>query len=133
MKAYSLDLRQKIVDAYAEGNISQRQLALQFRVALSFIEKLLKQHRDIGSIAPKVRTEQTPTKLNPEQMKVLEQLVEANNDATLDELRYLLEKKTGVLIGRSTVDRMLKKLNLTVKKKHYIPVKKRVSECNRNA
>jgi len=27
MKAYSLDLRQKIVDAYAEGKISQRQLA----------------------------------------------------------------------------------------------------------
>jgi transposase len=36
MKTYSLDLRQKIVDAYAEGKISQRQLAKQFRVALSF-------------------------------------------------------------------------------------------------
>jgi transposase len=116
MKAYSLDLRQKIVEAYAEGNISQRQLAKQFRVALSFIEKLLKQHRETGSIAPNRRSEQTPTKLNPEQLKVLEQLVEANNDATLDELRYLLQKETGVLIGRSTVDRMLKKLNLTVKK-----------------
>jgi len=32
MKAYSLDLRQKIVDAYAEGNISQRQLAKQFQL-----------------------------------------------------------------------------------------------------
>lgn len=38
-----IDLRQKIVDAYAEGNISQRQLAKQFQVTLSFIEKLLKQ------------------------------------------------------------------------------------------
>jgi transposase len=75
MKAYSLDLRQKIVETYAEGKISQRQLAKQFRVALSFIEKLLKQHRQTGSIAPKVRTEQTPIKLNQEQLKVLEQLV----------------------------------------------------------
>jgi len=116
MKAYSLDLRQKIVETYAEGKISQRQLAKQFRVALSFIEKLLKQHRQTGSIAPKVRIEQTPTKLNPEQLKVLEQLVEANNDATLEELRYQLSQKTGVVIGRSTVDRMLTKLNLTVKK-----------------
>ncbi len=116
MKAYSLDLRQKIVDAYAEGNTSQRQLAKQFRVALSFIQKLLKQNRETGSIAPKVRNEQTPTKLNSEQLTVLEQLVEANNDATLDELRYQLEHKKGILIGRSTVDRMLKKLNLTVKK-----------------
>lgn len=38
-------------------NPSQRQLAKQFRVALSFIEKLLKQHQETGSIAPKVLTE----------------------------------------------------------------------------
>lgn len=116
MKAYSLDLRQKIVDAYASGETSQRQLAKQFRVALSFIEKLLKQHRETGSIAPKARIAQTPTKLNPEQLTVLAQLVEANNDATLNELRSRLQQQTGVLIGLSTVDRMLKKLNLTVKK-----------------
>lgn len=116
MKAYSLDLRQKIVDTYAEGNTSQRQLAKQFRVALSFIEKLLKQQRETGRIAPKQRTEQTPTKLNAEQLGVLEQLVEENNDATLAELRQQLEEKTGVVIARSTVDRMLSKLNLTVKK-----------------
>lgn len=116
MKAYSLDLRQKIVDAYAAGNISQRQLAQRFQVALSFIQKLLKRYRETGSIAPKQRTQQTPTKLNAEQLLVLEQLVEATNDATLDELRYQLEQKTGVLIGRSTLDRMLTKLNLTVKK-----------------
>lgn len=124
MKAYSLDLRQKIVDAYAQGNRSQRQLAQQFGVALSFIEKLLKQQRETGSIAPKERTQQTPTKLNVEQLKVLEQLVEAQNDATLDELRYQLKQRTGVLIGRSTVDRMLTKLNLTVKK-NTSPYRKR--------
>ncbi len=100
---------------------------------MSFIEKLLKQHRETGNIAPKVRTEQTPTKLNQEQLTVLEQIVAENNDATLDELRYQLEKKTGVLIGRSTVDRMLTKLNLTVKKKHFTRRKSRVNGCNSNA
>lgn len=132
MKAYSLDLRQKIVDTYAEGNTSQRQLAKQFRVALSFIEKLLKQQRETGSIAPKQRIEQTPTKLNAEQLRVLEQLVEANNDATLAELREQLEEKTGVVIARSTVDRMLRQLTITVKKKHFTPTKKRLSGCNSN-
>jgi transposase len=38
---------------------------------------------------------------------VFQQIVEANNDATLDELRYQLEQQTGVLIGRSTLARML--------------------------
>lgn len=116
MKPYSLDLRQKIVDAYAEGNISQRQLARQFRVALSFVETLLKRYRETGSVAPKVRTQQTPTKLNSEQLDSLRQLVETQNDATLEELREQLEQQTGVRVSRSTVDRMLTKLNLSVKK-----------------
>jgi transposase len=116
MKAYSLDLRQRIVDVYAEGETSQRELAEQFRVALSFVEKLLKQYRETDSIAPKKRTQQTPTKLNREQLATLEQLVTDNNDATLAELRDLLYEKTSVLISTTTVDRMLKKFNLTVKK-----------------
>ena len=117
MKAYSIDLRQKIIDTYQAGDISQRQLAKRFRVALSFIEKLLKQYRETGSITPKIRTKQTPTKLNSDQLTTLEELVIANNDATLAELREKLKEATGVLIGRSTVDRMLQKLNLTRKKK----------------
>ncbi|WP_346294146.1 transposase [Sphaerothrix gracilis] len=116
MKPYSLDLRQKIIDVYENEPISQRQLAKRFGVALSFIEKLLKQKRQTGSITPKVRTEQTPTKLTTKQLAVLEQLVEDHNDATLVELAKLLEAKTGVRISRSTVDRMLKKLDLSVKK-----------------
>lgn len=130
MKAYSLDLRQKIIDTYLEGKISQRQLAKQFRVALSFVEKLLKQYRETGSIAPKVRIQQTPTKLNQEQLNVLAAIVSENNDATLDELRQLLEQKTGVLIGRSTLARMLRLVNLSLKKKHYTPQRKRVNEFN---
>ena len=116
MKAYSLDLRQKIVDTYLEGGISQRQLAKRFRVALSFIEKLLKQYREAGNIAPKVRRQQTPPKLNEQQLNVLKEIVEAKNDATLEEIRNQLEQKTGVMIGRSTVDRMLKMMEIRVKK-----------------
>lgn len=124
MKAYSLDLRQKIIDAYFEDKISQRQIAKRFQVALSFVEKLLKQYREIGSIVPKVRIKQTPTKLSQEQLKVLSSIVSDNNDATLDELRILLEQKTGVLIGRSTLDRMLRLLDLKLKK-NTVPHRKR--------
>jgi transposase len=117
MKAYSLDLRQKIVEAYHKGDISQRKLARQFGVATSFVQKLLKQARETGSLAPKVRTQQTPTKLNGSQLEVLRQLAEKNNDATLEELRQLLHERTQVLISVSTMDRMLRqKLNITVKK-----------------
>ncbi|MCC5669337.1 helix-turn-helix domain-containing protein [Nostoc sp. CHAB 5784] len=54
MKAYSLDLRQKVVDAYACGDISQRKLAKNFGVTLSFVQNLLKRHRELGTISAKV-------------------------------------------------------------------------------
>ena len=116
MKAYSLDLRQKILDAYFTDGISQRQLALRFRVALSFIEKLLKQYRQTGNISPKVRIQQTPLKLNEEQLNALKEIVSAKNDATLAEIRKQLEEKTGVLIGISTVYRMLQMMEISLKK-----------------
>lgn len=52
MKAYSLDLRQKIIDVYEQKEISQRQLAQRFCVANSFVVKLLRQYRATGKIAP---------------------------------------------------------------------------------
>jgi transposase len=72
----------------------------------------------LGTIAPKIRTEQTPTKLNEEQLEILRQLVTEQPDATLAELRQRLHQKTEVLIGVATVDRMIRlKLKLSLKKK----------------
>lgn len=116
MRAYSVDLRQKIIDAYTQTDISQRQISKQFNVALSFVQKLLKQYRETGNIAPKVRTQQTQTKLNQSQLNVLREIVINNNDATLEEVRILLAKETGIVIGRSTIDRMICRLKLTRKK-----------------
>lgn len=118
MQPYSLDLRQKVFDAYQAGGISQRQLARNFGVSLSFVQDLLKQYRDRSSLAPKIRTQQTPTKLNAEQLEVLRLLVEEQPDATLEELRDRLHEQTQVFVGVATVDRMVRlKLGFTVKKK----------------
>jgi transposase len=129
MKAYSIDLRQKIIDAYHSQPISQRQLALQFGVALSFLQKLLKQYRQTGDIAPQPHGGGGQLKLTLEQLETLAELIETNNDATLEELCQMLEEKTGVRVSRATMGRMTQRLNMTVKKKHFSPHKKQVKEC----
>ncbi|MEN9231517.1 MAG: IS630 family transposase, partial [Thermostichus sp. DG02_5_bins_236] len=65
-------------------------------MALSFIQKLLKQYRETKSVAPKVQTQQTPPKLNDEQSLILEGLVNKYNDATLKELQTLLKHEIDV-------------------------------------
>ena len=107
-------------------------MAKRFRVAPSFVQKILKQYQETGSIEPKERLEQTPTKVNSAQLDILKNLVEANNDATLAELCDLLEQQTNIRIGVSTMFRMLKKQQLTVKK-HFIPARKKLNEYKYNA
>ena len=116
MKAYSLDLRQKIIDVYEQEEISQRQLARRFCVALSFVVKLLKQDRETGEIAPLPFNGGGELKLSPENLIILADLIENNNDATLDELCQILPEKIGVKISRATMGRMTQGLKLTVKK-----------------
>lgn len=132
MRPYSLDFRKKIIEVYETEAISQQGLAKRFDVAKSFIQKLLKQYRETGSLAPKQRTQQTPTKLNDEQLAVLRRLVEEHNDATLEELVQYLETETSVRVSRSTIDRMLKKLDITVKKRPSTRTRKRPTVSSRS-
>lgn len=81
MKAYSIDLRQKIIDAHNQQEGSQRQLAKRFRVSLSFVQNLLKRYRIDGTVKPREHGGGQPAKLSPEQEAVLATLVEEDNDA----------------------------------------------------
>ncbi len=53
MKAYSLDLRQKILRAYDQRLGSQRAIAALFGVSQLFVEKPLQQRRIRGDMAPR--------------------------------------------------------------------------------
>jgi transposase len=126
---YSIDLRQRVVDAYNEDIMTTyKQIAQRFSVSESFVSSTLKTYRQTGSVKPKVRQKQTPTKLSDEQLLTLKSLIDEDNDATLKELCIILEEKTNVSIAVSTMGRMTQKLNITVKKKHFEPAKKIATE-----
>jgi len=82
---------------------------------------LLKQYRETKNITPRTDRCGVKGKLNAEQLLILAELVEGNNDATLEELRYLLYGKIGFSVSRATIGRMIKLLNITVKKKTLFP------------
>src|SRR5919202_6333654 len=117
MKAYSIDLRQKIVEAYNNQEGSYRQLAQRFRVSFSFVKRLLKRYKDTGKIEPKPHGGGQRSKVEPEQLEIVRQLVEEDNDAILEELRSCFYQKTQLRVSRATMGRIVQKLNLTRKKK----------------
>jgi transposase len=131
MKAYSLDFREKIIDAHLMEGVSVRKVAQRFGVATSFVEKLLKQLRETGDILPKPHGGGPQPKLNEEQLQLVRALVEADNDATLEELCDQLAAETSITISRSSMGRMMQKLKLTRKKKRCTPPRRKVHECDR--
>ena len=126
MQPYSLDLRQKIIEVYEQEKISIRKVAQRFRVAKSFVQKLLKQHQQTGDIKPKRQGGNSPPKVQGADLLTLTEIIEKNNDATLEELCELLEEQTGIKVSRATMGRISQNLDYTFKKKLFmLPKKKR--------
>ena len=115
MKSYSIDLRQKILEAYQNQEGSQRQLAKRFKVSLSLIQILLKRYRESGEIAARQRGKGFTARL-ADHTETVEKLVAEKNDATLEELQEAIAQLTGVKLSISNICRFLQKRRLTRKK-----------------
>lgn len=100
-------------------------MAQRFCVTLSFVQKLIKQYKQTGAIAPLPLAGGVKLKLNSENLVILTELIEANNDATLKELVDLFKEKTGIIISRATMGRMTQKIKITFKKNTLCPRKRK--------
>jgi len=117
MKAYSLDLRQKVLAAALRGDRSLREVAELFGVGKTFVDKLLGIHRAGQDIAPRPHGGGYPARLLPRHEKLLRSRIRQRKDATLEELRAHLEEQAELSVSVSTVSRSLIRLGLGRKKK----------------
>jgi putative transposase len=86
---------------------------------MSFVKRLLKRYKDTGTIEPKPHGGGQRSKLKPQQLETVRQLVQEDNDAILEEMCSLFYQKTKLKVSRATMGRIVEKLNLTRKKKHF--------------
>ena len=113
MKAYSEDLRQKIVEATERG-VSKAQAARLFGVSLSSVKRYVRLARQGGSLAPG-KGSGRPPKIDENAKKLLEKDVEERPAATVSERRRFLEHISGESLSDSTVGRMLKRMGFSQK------------------
>lgn len=135
MGAYSLDLRQRIVEAVERGDKAKREIAKLFGVHETFVYKLLRQKRERGDIAPLPHGGGVETILKEEHLSLLSELVAESPDATLEELREQIKKKGRVEAGLTTIWRGLETLGLSRKKRPGAttkPIQKRGQRSKRN-
>jgi transposase len=122
MESFSTDLRRRVVAACEAGWLTQPEVADEFGVSVAFITKLLRRHREEGTVAARPRGGNHPPALGKRDLVALRHLVREQPDATLAELRERLKERRGVEVGVWTVWRALGRagLRLPLKKSRCI-------------
>jgi len=127
MKAYSIDLREKIVKAYSTGDTSIRKIADRFGVAKSFVQKIIYLKKTQGHVEPKQQGGAMKGELDEYGVQ-LGEMVEKYPDATLWEYCEHWGATYNHWVSTSTMCRALQKQKLTLKKRHYAAAKRRQKE-----
>lgn len=116
MRPYSLDLRQRIVDAYTRGEGSMRELAERFSVALNTVQSYIHLARTKGTPVPRAHGGGAVAKMDEAALEEVRTLVHEKSDRTLAELTELLESRQHVHVHLATMHRVLSRLGITRKK-----------------
>src|SRR5215210_1347005 len=103
MKAYSKDLRLRVLDAVDQG-MPRAEVVRVFQVSLPSIKRWLQRRRETGQVQPSPRPGRSAVKQGPLRAELLPQL-EANPDATLDEHCALWERSHQVRVSPATMSR----------------------------
>ena len=127
MKAYSIDLREKIVQAYEKGDTSVRKVASRFGVAKSFVQKLLLIKKTQGDLKPRPQGGSMKGELDGCSTQLIA-MVEQYPDRTLLEYCEYWGTTYDNWLSTSTMCRALQKQKLTLKKRRYVAAKGRQKE-----
>lgn len=114
MKAYSQDLRERVLRAVDEGK-PRAQIIAFFGGSRAPIKRYVKQRRETGNVHPHAIPGRTPKKGAALQAKV-EELLQERSDARLEDYCHMWESRSGVNVSPSTMSRAIRQAGYTRKK-----------------
>jgi transposase len=116
MQAYSMDLRQRIVDALQEERATIDSVAQRFAVSAASVKRYKRLLKRTGSLAPKPWPGRVP-KVAPAQEERLKGVVASKSDWTLQSLCLAWKEETGGEVAIDVMARTLARLRITYKKR----------------
>lgn len=119
MKAYSKDLRERIVTAVHQGH-HVRDVAERYDVHPRTVWRYLRLEREQGHLDPRPRQGRAP-KLTPEQQQAFRQQLDDHPGLTYPERARLFFEQHGVRLSGPTISRLRKRLRYSRKKSGSAP------------
>lgn len=120
MKAYSTDLRERVVRSVESGECTIPEAARRYKVSEPSLERWLARQRTTGGCAPLPHAGGVPRKLAAAEIAI-RSAVKAQPDATLQELCDRVEQATTIKSDPSMMCRELARLKLPLKKSRSMP------------
>jgi transposase len=117
MKAYPIELRQRVLQAVDNGLGTREEIARMFKVSTFWIRKLLRQRNRTGDIAPLLCTQGRKPAFRGTDLELLDDFVKENPDLTLEEIKEHFSSKVDCSIV--AVHNALKRLGWRYKKNRY--------------
>ena len=117
MRAYSTDLKERLVRAVADG-LPMREAARRYHVAVTTVKRAVAQQRETGSLARKP-IPGYPRRSGPEREAVLLERLKAAPDATVLEHCAWWAEHQGQQLSEVTMWRAMHRLGWTHKKNHW--------------
>lgn len=124
MRAYSQDLRERIIGAVQAQEESQAVIARRFAVSRSFVERLWQRWRQTGSCAARPHAGGRQRSLRTAE-RMIRQAVAQNPDVTLASLCARVARRKGIVASAKTMCLEIQRLRLPRKKSHSRPVSER--------
>ena len=121
MKAYSLDLRERVAAASQQPGRTIGAVAAQFSVSVSFVAKLLQRQRTSGSLAALAHRSGPAPLLDAPARAGLVACLRQQPDATLDELRAWVAAPGGPVVRVAMMGRGRQALDWRRKKRASTP------------
>ena len=118
MKTLSVDLRERILASYDAREGTREETANRYRVSLGMVKKLLQQRRKTGDIRPRHHYSGRKPKILDAHRRRMRDLLSLQPDMTLAELR----QATALSCSLPAIHYALVAMNLTYKKRHFVPV-----------
>lgn len=113
MKAHSMEIRECVMRAVDEGELTQGEISHYFGVGPRWVRTLTRRRQETGSIAPLPHGGGPQPKITPEVDEQLKEFFVQHVDATLQEAKI----GCGLQVSLSAICRALQRLGLTRKKK----------------
>jgi transposase len=118
-KAHGQELRERVFVA-ADGGSGVCEIARRLFVSVSYVSKVLARRRQSGETAARPQRCHVPAKLAAYRDRIAER-VAAFPDATLEELKSWLLAAYGVEASTTLIWETLDRLDLTFKKRSFMP------------